>query len=106
VGKITQNTYQCNIFNIDGFHSYMEMVLSSLFDNSFATAERTIVATNSALEYRYTRGMQGSRFTVTVLSPSKMDEVFVVKYGSKPFPISGVLKRMGGSDRLLDFSQL
>jgi hypothetical protein len=105
--KIMQrNTYQCNALNLDGLHSYMEMALASLFDRSFSTSERVLIASNEALRYRFSKNVSGSTFTVTVLSPSKMDEIFTVEYGSGTFPITISTNKDSGFYDLLDVSRL
>ena len=93
-----QYTYQCNVFNIDGLHAHMEMLLSSLFDGSFINEPRTITATNRALKYRITKNQVGLSLTVTVLSPSKMTEPFLVECEGQPFPIRRI------SSEILDLS--
>jgi hypothetical protein len=43
---------------------------------------------------------------VTVLSPSKMDEIFTVEYGSGTFPITISTNKDSGFYDLLDVSRL
>jgi hypothetical protein len=77
--------FSCNAMNIEGPHSRMEMLLSSLFDGSFSNEAKTLIASNNSLEYTYTKEGIGSRMSLKVVSLEAPLPHFIVKFGNKPF---------------------
>jgi len=80
--------FNCNPFNLDGIHSQMEMLLSALFDGSYSLTEKTLLAENGSIEYRYTKGPLGNSMSVRVISLNRPRKVFVVRYEDRVFPIN------------------
>ena len=66
----------------------MEMLLSALFDGSYSLTEKTLLAENGSIEYRYTKGPLGNSMSVRVISLNRPRKVFVVRYEDRVFPIN------------------
>lgn len=96
----SQRPFVCTLFNIDGEHSQMEMLLSSIFDESYSREEKVLIASNGTIEYRYMKGPLGNRMSVRVLSLNKQRPTFVVRFANKPFPVCPI------DHPLLDLSHL
>lgn len=81
------NPIVATLFNLDGEHSLMEMLLSSLYDGSYVQHERTLIAENGLLEYRYSKGPVGNRMLVRLLSLRQPDSRFRVRFDGNSFPV-------------------
>lgn len=93
-------TFHCTPFNIDGIHSQMEMLLSSLFDASYSMHKKGIIASNGSIEYTYIKETVGSRMSFRVLSLEAPRPKFSLRYEGKPFTVCA------RSHPLLDTSSL
>ena len=81
------HVFHCNPFNIDGPHSQMEMLLSSLFDGSFSNESRSLVASNGSIEYTYTKQGIGNRMSLRVISLESPQPRFTIRFEGKPFAV-------------------
>lgn len=74
-----------DVYNMDKAHAMVEMMLSSLYIDDYTTEERTLVASNRTLEYKYTKGPHGNMMVVRLLSLEEMVFPLIVRYGSPKF---------------------
>jgi hypothetical protein len=74
--------------NITGEHAVVEMMLSSLFDNSYSSEKYGVIASNGHLEYTYIKGPTGFEMTVEVISLSKPKPKFALRFSGKPFELN------------------
>jgi hypothetical protein len=87
---VSTHVFRCNPFNIDGLHSQMEMLLSSLFDGSFSNEPKSLIASNGSVEYTYTKKGIGNRMTLRVISLEAPEPRFTIKFNGKPFSVCPV----------------
>lgn len=73
--------------NIGGNHLYVEMMLSSLFDNSYSCETHGIKAINGTLEYTYLKNPNFYEFSVRVISLNKPSEKYRISFVGKPFEL-------------------
>lgn len=85
--SVSVHVFHCNPFNIDGQHSQMEMLLSSLFDGSFSNEARSLIASNGSIEYTYTKQRIGNRMSLRVTSLESPQPHFTIRFEGKPFAV-------------------
>ena len=73
--------------NIEGRHLFVEMMLSSLFDNSYTCESYGIKASNGLFEYTYIKNSNEYEFSVRVVSLEKPSEKYSISYVGKPFEL-------------------
>jgi hypothetical protein len=83
----SNSVFRCNPFNMDGVHAQMEMLLSSLFDSSYNTEPKSLIASNGSLEYIYKKEAVGNRMSLRVVSLEAPRPKFSVRYVGQAFPI-------------------
>jgi len=93
----------CTIENLSGDHATMEMVLSSLFDNSFTIHEYGLKATNGQLEYKISKKLEITTMTVRIISLCKPKEKYTLSFLGKPFVLNKKSYEFIGLD-IIDFT--
>ena len=77
----------CSVNNLDAEYLEMEMILNSLFDESYVPNVIGIVASNGYVEYTYIKKGTSYSMAIKVLSINSWNDKFKLKFFSTPFMI-------------------